>query len=104
MNLEREREIFIDWHFNEWKINNSNDESIEFAKMLYERVYSHDHTSCVRDIEFKSWLASASRDGYKLVPVEPTKEMFDAYGENSIAPVSMLSRSGYKAMLGAVDE
>lgn len=102
MNLEKERELFLEWHFNEWKINNSNDESIEFAKMLYERVYSYDHTSCVRDIEFKAWLASINREGYKLVPVEPNQKMIEA----AIIEKQKHGRTDsdlYKAMLGAVE-
>lgn len=103
MNIERERELFLEWHFNEWKINNSNDESIEFAKMLYERVYSHDHTSCVRDIEFKAWLTSASREGYKMVPVVDTDAMWSAgravIEENGY---STDASDVYKAMIGAI--
>ena len=46
-----------------------------------------------------AWLASANREGYKLVPVEPTLKMSVAYEKNSIAPVSSLSVAGYKAMI-----
>lgn len=53
---------------------------------------------------WESWQASAQRQGYKLVPVEPTIKMSVAYAKNSIAPNSGLSFSGYKAMIGAVDE
>ena len=45
--------------------------------------------------------AQAVPEGWQLVPVEPTKEMCDAYCEGSIAPVGNLSRYGYKAMLSA---
>ena len=46
-----------------------------------------------------AWVASAQREGYKLVPVEPTLKMSVAYEKNSIAPVSSLSVAGYKAMI-----
>jgi hypothetical protein len=44
----------------------------------------------------------AAPDGYVLVPIEPTKEMCDAYCENSIAPIGNLSRYGYTAMLSDI--
>lgn len=45
--------------------------------------------------------AKSVPDGFALVPIEPTKEMCDAYCENSLAPISNLSRYGYKAMIAA---
>ena len=50
---------------------------------------------------FKAWQASAQREGYKLVPVNPTDEMISTYRDKSIAPISTLSVIGYKAMIGA---
>ena len=44
------------------------------------------------------WCASAQREGYKLVPVEPTRKMKMA-GMN--AGAGFVSRSIYKAMIGA---
>ena len=70
--MKSEKELFLEWHFLQWKLNNAVTDTVDFAKVLYDRVYSHDHTSSVRDVELKAWQASASREGYKLVPVEPT--------------------------------
>ena len=47
---------------------------------------------------FKAWLASAQREGYKLVPVEPTRKM-EMAGMN--AGAGFVSKSIYKAMIGA---
>ena len=58
---------------------------------------------CVND-GWKIWQASAKREGYKLVPVNPTDEMINTYRDKSIAPISTLSVIGYKAMIGAADE
>ena len=74
--MKTERELFLEWHFLDWKLHNAVTDAVVFAKVLYDRVYSHDHTSSVREVEFKAWCASASREGYKLVPVEPTEEMW----------------------------
>lgn len=111
-----ELELFLEWHFNGWKSNNANADSIEFAKKLYDRVYSHDHTSCVRELEFKAWQASANREGYKLVPFEPTQEMIDnAVDKTSETPSQDYWHSSqpisddqavecYRAMIGACDD
>lgn len=92
--------MFLEWHFLNWKLHNAKSDSLDFAKALYDRVYLHDHTSSVREVEFIAWGASANREGFKLVPVEPTLKMSVAYEKNSIAPVSSLSVAGYKAMIG----
>ena len=39
--------------------------------------------------------------GCVVVPVEPTKVMYEAYARHSVAPMSTLSKTGYKAMLEA---
>ena len=50
---------------------------------------------------FDIWQASAQREGYKLVPIEPTKEMLDIYESYSVAPIGRLSERGYKHMIEA---
>lgn len=47
---------------------------------------------------------AAVPDGWKLVPAEPTKKMHDAYYEHSVAPISKLSVTAYRAMLEAAPE
>ena len=59
---------------------------------------------------YEMWQASASRQGYKLVPIEPTQEMLDKFpevvyqdtyaGECSLLVDDETLRSGYKAMIG----
>lgn len=80
--MKTERELFLKWHFLDWKLHNAVTDTMDFAKVLYDRVYSHDHTSSVREVEFKAWQASASREGYKLVPVEPTMNMCNQLSGN----------------------
>ena len=74
MNLERERELYNEWHFNTWKKNCANQDSIGDAKKLYDRVYSHSHTMAEYERGFMAWQASANREGYKLVPVGEDKK------------------------------
>lgn len=103
MNLERERELFlryshfeflmqyVDWDGKSWVFKESN--SLQDTQNYY-KDYLH-FVDC-----WSYWLASASRDGYKLVPVEPTKEMIQAARkEHEGAPI--LPYSFYKAMIDA---
>ena len=100
--MKTERELFLDWHFLDWKLHNAVTDTMDFARVLYDRVYSHDHTSAVRDVEFKAWCASASREGYKLVPVEINDEIESAMF-SSVARGEMPCDI-YKAMLEAVEK
>ena len=45
--------------------------------------------------------AQAVHEGFVLVPKEPTNAMYQAYARHSVAPMSTLSKTGYKAMLEA---
>ena len=55
---------------------------------------------------WNAWKASAQRQGYKLVPVEPTERMLEALQvgfEPDYEGGSYDSYEGYKAMIGAID-
>lgn len=45
--------------------------------------------------------AQAVPEDYCLVPKVPTEKMFQAYERYSVAPMSTLSKTGYKAMIEA---
>ena len=45
--------------------------------------------------------AKAVPEGFVVVPKEPTQAMYQAYARHSVAPMSTLSKTGYKAMLEA---
>lgn len=112
--MKTERELFLEWHFLQWKLHNAVTITVDFAKVLYGRVYSHDHTSSVREVEFKAWCASASREGYKLVPLELADEIEDKIWDNLSANHTITNQEGdgfipvedidlggiYKAMIG----
>lgn len=92
MNLEREIEFFLEWL------------KKEYPMMHQWYLEGDDDWKTNVDYMFVTWIASASRDGYKLVPMEPTWEMIDA-GENSCyGDDEDIVKKVYKAMLGAVDE
>ena len=54
---------------------------------------------------WEMWLASANREGYKLVPLEPTERMLDsAYSSISDNLHYADLENIYTAMIGACDE
>ncbi|MFG4301278.1 hypothetical protein ACF0AV_13655 [Acinetobacter baumannii] len=54
-----------------------------------------------RDAELEKAKAQAVPEGYVLMPKVPTEKMFQAYERYSVAPMSALSKTGYKAMVEA---
>lgn len=54
-----------------------------------------------RDAELEKAKAQAVPEGYVLLPRVPTEKMFQSYERYSIAPMSTLSKTGYKAMVEA---
>ncbi|MEI2595351.1 hypothetical protein [Acinetobacter pittii] len=57
---------------------------------------------------FKAWKARAKAqtvpEGYVLMPKVPSEKMFQAYERYSVAPMSTLSKTGYKAMVEAAGD
>lgn len=56
---------------------------------------------------WEMWCASAQRDGYKLVPVEPTERMLDAarrrQWDDLSSPLEDMDMLKYKAMIEAAE-
>ena len=72
---------------------------------LYKDVFDEDGDDRAiigYSFALSAWLASENREGYKLVPVEPTKDMI-AIGNEYYSESCSLSGL-YKAMIGACDE
>lgn len=57
-----------------------------------------------RDAELEKAKAQAVPEGYVLLPRVPTEKMFQAYERYSVAPMSTLSKNGYKAMVEAAGD
>ncbi|HHP6481984.1 TPA: hypothetical protein ACSE4C_000338 [Acinetobacter baumannii] len=57
-----------------------------------------------RDAELEKAKAQAVPEGYVLLPRVPTEKMFQAYERSSVAPMSTLSKTGYKAMVEAAGD
>lgn len=56
-----EYEKFLEWHFEDWRSVVALNDTFEFARILYNSVYSHHHTKTVREECFRAWNASAKR-------------------------------------------
>lgn len=85
LNIEKEREAFLEWHFLEWKLNCAVTDTVEEARKLYERIYKPLHRDQISEREhgFKAWIAGKDHAAEKLegcvvVPVEPTEDMLKA--------------------------
>lgn len=87
-----ERELFENWY------EENNDFMINTQFLMEGDRYLD---RCVRML-WAAWQASANRQGYKLVPVEPTTEMLIA-GDNCEIDGKVTAHNIYKAMIGAIE-
>ena len=67
MSLDNERKAFETWFESRYDAH-----FMQFALDLDLYVDKHTQTC------WEAWLASANREGYKLVPLEPTERMLDS--------------------------
>lgn len=92
MNTEEQRKAFEEWAYsNKWNIFRVRDMGID--------KYVDDFV----DGAWHGWLASANREGYKFVPVEPDQQMIYA-GESAEHKGCISVAVVYKAMIGVCDD
>ena len=98
MNHDNERKAFEEYY-----IANYHDGDIHPNQQLLEWSESGEFyfATSVNDL-WDMWLASANRQGYKLVPLEATQEMVDAVYNSTLASDDL--EGIYKAMIGACDD
>ena len=94
MSIEKEKELFLEWLKKE-------------KPMMYEwSLYGIDEYETKVDYMFLAWQASANREGYKLVLVEPTdvklKEFQKIWFDSGCAHIMKKKTAFdlYKAMIG----
>ena len=99
MNLDNERKAFEE-HY----IANYHDGDIHPHKKLLEWCEdSESYINSTIDNLWDMWQASANREGYKLVPLEPTLKMLENAADEHVSHGA--SYAGiYKAMVGVCDE
>lgn len=91
MNHDNERKAFEAWFESRYDAH-----FMQFALDLDLYVDKHTQTC------WEAWLASANRQGYKLVPLEANQEMVDAVYNSTLDSDDL--EGIYKAMIGACDE
>lgn len=84
--MKNERELFEAWH------------NKEYADKLEWCIKKGEYKDYIDEVMWQTWQASTKREGFKLVPVEPKKEMLDA--QDYIRDESAIEI--YKAMIGEV--
>lgn len=75
---------------------------------LFEKYANGNYfANVLRNSMLAAWVkakAQAVPEGYVLMPKVPTEKMFQAYERSSVAPMSTLSKTGYKAMVEAAGD
>ena len=79
----------------------------EWAKKENPKLIDEAETGCqfakdILDYMFMGWVGSANREGYKLVPVEPTKDMLNSGYRVKHDKIIDLGNV-YKTMIGAIE-
>lgn len=81
---------------------------VEFAGYGFDVDECGEYTHEPTNVAWGTWVIGLNRakaqavpDGYVLLPRVPTEKMFQAYERSSVAPMSTLSKTGYKAMVEA---
>ena len=74
MNTQDERKAFEEWHFLDWKLNCAVLDTVEEARIIYDRIYkrSNPDSKFEQEQSFRAWQAAKAQavpDGYKVVPV-----------------------------------
>ncbi|HEM7379966.1 TPA: hypothetical protein U2N26_003367 [Acinetobacter nosocomialis] len=117
--LNKEREVNLRFEQDDgvvWVFDGDSQFGTEISHlmMMHADEYSEDelrvichHAACEIDrlrAELEKAKAQAVPEGYVLLPRVPTEKMLQAYERYSVAPMSTLSKNGYKAMVEAASE
>ncbi|QNX16519.1 hypothetical protein IC793_06315 [Acinetobacter seifertii] len=117
--LNKEREVNLRFEQDDgavWVFDGDSHQGTEISHlmMMHSDEYNEDelrvichHAACEIDrlrAELEKAKAQAVPEGYCLVPKVPTEKMFQAYERYSVAPMSTLSKTGYKAMVEAAGD
>ena len=98
--MKNERNAFEAYFKTVWKgIDLIQTVGEDFAFKLFDGKY----VEGIVEEHWNTWQASASREGYKLVPVEPSEDMIMAGCMEHGGYDVIDSKSIYKAMIGTVE-
>lgn len=101
MDIQKEREAFDEWHYNQYLLENPNIDTSS-AKYIYDYAHKNVLVWQIRESHFTAWQAAKANtipEGFVLVPKEPTSEMlYCGYA----APDNLAAK--YKAMIEVAQE
>ncbi|WP_066029338.1 hypothetical protein [Acinetobacter baumannii] len=108
--LNKEREAFERFHAKECNCSYE-----DLKRQLDRQEALTGHRYLPTSPRHEAWLiwdaawqekakAQAVPEGYVLMPKVPSEKMFQAYERYSVAPMSTLSKTGYKAMVQAAGD
>ena len=105
--MKTERELFEEWHYGQYLLENP-DVDLANAKYIYDYAHKNALVYQMRETCFIVWQASAQREGYKLVPVEPSEDLVNHGHQVFLGHFNEGGQTGgrslyfaYKAMIGA---
>ena len=108
--MKTERELFEEWHYGQYLLENP-DVDLANAKYIYDYAHKNALVYQMRETCFIVWQASAQREGYKLVPLQPSNNtivVIERKVENQLEasgidadPFRLDGEKIYKAMIGA---
>lgn len=76
MDLQKEREAFDEWHYNQYLLENPNID-ISNAKYIYDYAHKNVLVCQLRESHFTAWQAAKAQaipEGFVLVPVDTLEE------------------------------
>lgn len=79
MDLQREREEFEAWHYEQYLIENPNID-ITNAKYVYDYAHNNALVRQLKESHFIAWQAAKAQaipEGFVVVPKEPTQELLN---------------------------
>ena len=71
MDIQKKREAFDEWHYNQYLLENPNID-ISNAKYIYDYAHKNVLVCQLRESHFTAWQAAKAKavpNGYKVVPV-----------------------------------
>lgn len=101
MSVEKERVAFQKFWEENFDFEHHEQTYFDEQTQSYENDIGEDTESI--NMAWMAWQASANREGYKLVPLEPSQEMLIAADSCEIDG-KVTAHNIYKAMIGACDD
>ena len=105
MDIQKEREAFDEWHYNQYLLENPNID-ISNAKYIYDYAHKNVLVCQLRESHFTAWQAAKAQaipEGFVLMPMVPSERMINAvrqcYEGEAYLPYSLYSEFVNQAII-----